>query len=188
MKLFEIKNWTLHVSEEAWGITSFNKLLKRDKTKEKEIAMKEMLFIYFFCDIRSDYLAMEEDVRINEIKHDIGLPDKWTIDKHIQEAMDVYMKHDSVLETLYRQTLKATTAVGKYLENAEALLAERDRYDKPVNDISKITMAIQKVPKLMSDLKSAYKEVVKEKEDTDNKKKGSKAFNTFEEGLNIGDE
>jgi hypothetical protein len=185
MKLFEMKNWVLIVSEEIWGLLPFSKILKRDKSKEKEIAMKEVLFIYYFCDIRSDYLTMEEDVRFLEIKHDIGLPKDWVIDSTIQEAMDIYMKHDSVLETLYRQTLKATTAVGKYLENAELLLAERDRFDKPVNDISKITMAIQKVPKLMSDLKSAYKEVVKEKEDTDNKKKGSKAFNTFEDGFGI---
>jgi hypothetical protein len=188
MKLFEMKDWKLYISEEVWGLVPFNKILKRDKTKEKEIAFKEVLFIYYFCDIRSDYLTMEEDVRLVEIKHDIGLPVGWSIDYIVQEAMDIYMKHDSVLETLYRQTLKATSAVGKYLENAEALLAERDRYDKPTNDISKITTAIQKVPKLMSDLKSAYKEVVKEKEDTDNKKKGSKAFNTFEDGLTFKDE
>lgn len=187
MKLFEIRNWQLYVSEETWGLLPFSKILKRDKSKEKEKAMKEMLFIYFYCDIRSDYLTMEEPDRFKEIKHDIGLPDSWDIDKVLQEGIDLYVKHDSVLEKLYRQTLKAVTAVGNYLENAEVLLAERDKSDKPVNDISKITTAIQRVPKLMTDLKSAYKEVVKEKEDMENKKKGSKAFNIFEE-LNFGDE
>lgn len=187
MRLFEMRNWSLIISEETWGLLPFSKILKRDKSKEKEKAMKEMLFIYFYCDIRSDYLTMEEIDRLKEIKHDIGLPEDWVIDKVIQEGIDLYVKHDSVLEKLYRQTLKAVTAVGNYLENAEVLLAERDKQDKPVNDISKITTAIQKVPKLMSDLKSAYKEVVKEKEDLENKKKGSKAFNVFEE-LNFGDE
>ena len=35
----------------------------------------------------------------------------------------------------------------------------------------------------MADLKAAYKEVVKEQEDNENKKKGSKSFNTFEDGF-----
>ena len=188
MKLFEIKNWQLVVSEEVWGLLPFNKILKRDKSKEKEKAMKEMLFLYFYCDIRSDYLAMKEADRIDEIKHDIGLPDNWVIDSVIEEAIALYVNHDTVLEKLYRQTLKAVAAIGDYLENAETLLSERDVRGNPVNDISKITTAIQRVPKLMTDLKSAYKEVVKEKEDIENKKKGSKSFNLFEDNLDFGNE
>ena len=54
---------------------------------------------------------------------------------------------------------------------------------KVVTDIAKITASVQKVPKLMSDLKAAYIEVVKEQEDKDNRQKGSKTFNIFEDGL-----
>ena len=183
MKLFEIKNWELVASEESWGLLPFKKILTRDKSKEKEIAMKEMMFIYFYCDIRSDYLAMKESDRIEEIKKDVGLSKSWKIDSALQEAIDTYSKFQSPLETLYKQTLNATAAIGEYLDNAKALLAERDASGRPVNDISKITTAVKSVPKLMSDLKAAYKEVVKEKEDLDNKKKGSRSFNTFEEGL-----
>ncbi len=183
MKLFEIKNWELVVSEEAWGLLPFKKILDRDKGKDKETAIKELLFIYFFCDIRSDYLAMKEVDRIPEIKKDVGLKDSWKIDSCIQEALDLYSKFQSPLETLYKQTLNATAAIGEYLDNSKALLSERDASGRPVNDISKITTAVKSVPKLMADLKAAYKEVVKEKEDLDNKKKGSKSFNTFEEGL-----
>jgi len=186
MKLFEFKNWKLTVSEEAWGLLPFKKILDRDKTKEKENALKEMLFIFFWSDIRSNYINMPDSQKLEEIKKDVGLSSKWKKDSVINEAITLYEKlGQSVIETLYKQSLKGAQAVGNYLENSEALLYERDNNGKPVNDISKITTALQKVPNLMKDLKNAYKEVVREREDNDNKKKGSKQFNTFEDGLTL---
>lgn len=185
MKLFEIVNKEVQVSDEAWTLLAFKKLRDRDKTKYKETALKEMAFIYYYCDIRSDYLANPPKEREALIRKDVGLPAKWKIDSAIKAAMDVYSQNDTVIEKLYRQTLKAVTAIGDYLENTQALLAERDARGVPVYDIAKISASVQKVPKLMSDLQSAYKQVVKEKEDMANKKKGSQSFNTFEDGLGI---
>lgn len=183
MKLFEMKNWNLHVSEEAWGFLPFKKILTRDKTKDKTTALKEILFVYFYCDIKSDYLLMDEDTRAEEIKKDIGLPDKWSKDKIIDDAILFYTDRTvSVIESLYRDAVQAAKAIGKYLRNTEELLDERDSSGKPVYDISKITASVQKVPKLMDDLNNAFEKVVKEKEATD-KQKGSKKFNLFEDGL-----
>lgn len=184
MKLFKIEKWSLFLEEEVWGFSAFNKLLKRDKTKEKEIALKEMLFVYFYTDVKSDYLHMQDEEKLIEIKKDIGLPVKWKLDKDILDAIELYKKlSHTVIEQLYLQSLKSAAAIGDYLENSAELLAERDNNGRPVNDISKITMAVQKIPKLMGDLKAAYKEVVKEQEDNENKKKGSKSFNIFEDGF-----
>ena len=185
MRLFEFKNWQLTVSEEAWGLSAFNKLLKRDKSKQKEVANAEMLFIYYYCDVKSDYMVMDEETRLKELKHDIqGLPDNWEYDDDMKKAVETYAKFETITERLYRQTYKGATAVGDYLENTAELLAERDVHGKPVTDIAKITTAMGRMPKLMTDLKSAYKEVVKEQEDTENKKKGAKNFNMFEDGFN----
>ena len=186
MKLVEFKNWVLIVSEEAWGLTPFNKILKRDKSKDKEIALKEMLFIFYYCDIRYYYVQIDEDLRYNEIKSDIGLPDKWVMDDLIKEGIEMYEKNtQSVIEKLYKQSLKAASDIGDYLEGSKKLLDERDKLGKPTSDISKITTALSKIPKLMADLKSAYKEVVKEQEDLAGKKKGAKEFNIFERGLEL---
>lgn len=186
MKLFGLKGWNLTVSEEAWGLVPFQKILKRDKGKDKETALKEMLFIYFFCDVRSNYLHMDEVTRENEIKHDIGLPEKWSVDSIIRGAIDFYNeKSKSVIQQLYEDTLMSAQAIGSYLRDTENLLKERDSQGKPVYDITKITNANEKVPKLMANLKEAYREVIKESEDNDNKKKGSRSFNTFEDGLTL---
>jgi len=184
MKLFELKNWQLSVSEETWGLSPFKTLLDRDKSKEKEVALAELMYIYHFCDIRSDYNSMSEENRKKELRKDIsGLPKNWKVDKSVQIAIDFYNSHETIIQRLYKQTSKAAGDVGDYLENTRELLDERDLQGKIVTDINKITQSIQRIPKLMADLKSAYKEVVKEQEDLNNKKKGSKSFNTFEDGL-----
>lgn len=185
MKLFEMKNWELTVREEAWGLAPFAKILKRDRTKDKSKAMKDMLFIWLFCDIKSDFQYLtDENERAEVIKKEINLPSSWTVDAAIKTGIDCYRKHSTtVIQKLYMNSLVSAQAIGNYLSNTEALLAERDSYGKPIYDIAKITASVQKVPKLMSDLKAAYKEVVKEQEDMDNRNKGSRKMNMFEDGL-----
>lgn len=184
MKLFKIEKWQLCVSEEAWGLLPFKEILDRDISKGKEKAMKELLFVFYFADVKSNYLHMVEDIRTEEIKKDIGLPKEWVPDEAVKNAIEFYTtRSQSVIQELYTQSLKAASAIGNYLSKADELLEERDMQGKPVNDISKITTAVQKVPTLMRDLKAAYKEVIREQEDNENKQKGSQKFNTFEDGL-----
>lgn len=182
MKLFIMKGWDLQVTEEAWGISAFKTLLDRDKSKEKQICIKEMSFIYFFCDIKSDFLILPENERADGIKSEIGLPNKWKVDKDIEEAIRVYKKYSqTTIQRLYQQALKSAQDVGNYLEKTDELLEERDERGKPVIDIAKITTSLQRIPKLMTDLKSSYKEVVKEQEDMEGKKKGSRTMGMFED-------
>ena len=186
MKLFEMKNWQLEVSEEVWGLVPFQKLLKRDKTKNKTRANAEVLFIWFYCDIKSDYQLIAKDDRADELSKDIaGLPKGWKPDKVVWEAVDYYNKFKTVIETLYEGAMISATDIGEYLSHTKALLAERDVHGKPVYDIAKITGSVQKVPKLMQDLKIAFKEVVKEQQDNEDRSKGSKKFAIFEQGLQI---
>lgn len=184
MKLFKITGWELVVSEEAWGLLPFKRLLERDKTKEKEVALKEALFVYFYCDIKSNYLLFDKETRISEIKSDIGLGKDWEMDDAIEDACNLYLKlNQSIIEKLYLQSLHSAEAIGNYLENTAELLKERGNDGKPIYDISKITTANERIPKLMTNLKLAYKEVVKEREDNENRKKGARKFNMFEDGI-----
>ena len=185
MKLVEFKNYELTVPEEVWGLKTFKKLLDRDKTKHKVNATKEMLFIFHYCDIRSDFQhILDDEEKIKEVKKEAGLKDSWKIDKDVQAAIDLYKKLSiSVIEQLYLNSIKSASDVSNYLANTKTLLEERDANDKPVYDISKITTSLGKIPKLIADLKDAYKEVVKEKETLEGKSKGSRKFNMFEDGF-----
>lgn len=179
-----MKNYNLTLQEEVWGLAPFKKLLTRDKTKGKEVAHAEMLFIYFFCDAKSDYLVMNEEDRLSELKKDIaGLPKKWEPDADVKAAIDFYLKHETVIEKLYKSSVKSATDVSEYLENTDKLLKERNSQGNPVTDVAKIANTLSKIPKIMSDLKASYKELVKEQESLEGKKKGSREFNLYEDGL-----
>lgn len=185
MKLFELKNGDLSVDPAVYGLIPFKNILKKDKSRNKETALKEMLFIYYYTDIRSFYLIMSNlDERASEIRKDIGLPEDWKIDKVIQEAINFYESRSlTVIGKLYKNSLKAANDISEYLTMTDVLLAERDDKGKPVNDISKITMAITKVKGIMQDLKAAEKEVLKEQKELEGRTKGSKTMSIFEEGL-----
>ena len=74
MRLFEFKEYVLTVREEVWGLSPFKKILKRDKTRTKELALKEVLFVYYFCDIKSNYMIMSDlAIREEEIRKDLEL-------------------------------------------------------------------------------------------------------------------
>ena len=127
MKLFEMKNNDLQTNEALWGLLPFKALLKRDKSRQKEIAFKEVLFIYFYCDIRSDYVYITDNtLRAKEIQKDVGLPPEWKIDKILQEAIDMYeSKTITPVGKLYKSSLKSADDISNYLESTDELLKER---------------------------------------------------------------
>lgn len=185
MKLFKIKNWQVQVEEEVWTLQPFKVLLDRDKTKDKEIAMKEMAFIYHFSDVKSDYVYIgDKDDRESEIKKDIGLPKKWKADSKIKAAIDFYIERSvTPSERLYKAGVKSANDIATYLNNTGVLLAERDEKGKPVNTINSITGALKGIPDIMKNLSNSYKALIKEKEDLENKSKGSQQMGMFENGL-----
>ena len=187
MNLFTLKDWVLTVSDEAWALLPFKKILKRDKNRNKDIANKEMLFIYYYSDIKSDYQIISNDKeREIEIKKDIGLPDNWKIDLVIQEAVDFYNSRSlTVKSKLYKNALKAANDVSDYLAKTDELLNERDANGKPTTDITKITNAIKSIKGIMVDLKAAEIEVLREQEELQGKRKGSREMGLFEQGLNF---
>lgn len=185
MKFFEMVNWELKLREEVWTLDSFNKILKRDKTKNKSKAFKEMAFIYHYTDIRSTYSIIDdEEQRIDEIKKDIALPSDWKKDKVIDEAIDMYKKHSvTITNKLYEDAVMSANAIGSYLRNTDALLSERDDNGKAVTTVSTITSALNQVNKLIKELKILEKEVIKEEKELEGRTKGSKTLSIFEDGL-----
>lgn len=186
MNLFNLKDYTLSVQDEAWSLTPFKKILKRDKSRDKDKATKEMLFIYYYCDIKSDYLIIEPSSRILEIVKDINLPSDWKVDSVMQEAMDFYEdKSLTVIGKLYRNALMAANDISEYLTKTKQLLEERDERGKPVTTLTTIVGGISKIKTVMQDLKAAEKELIKERIETEGKMKGQQTMGMFEGGLNI---
>lgn len=187
MRLFELKDKVLTVREEVWALLPFKKILKRDKSRNKDMATKEVEFIFFFSDIKSDYLIIiDEKLRTEEIKSDLGLDDNWKVDEVIKEAIAFYEKHSiTVIEKLYRSALISANETSEYLESTGDLLRERTDKGGTVTTLPMIMAAQKTLPDIMKNLKAAEKEVLKEKVEMEGRMKGSKQMGMFESGLNI---
>ena len=185
MNGFLLKEYVLTVEDNMWGLLPFKKILKRDKSRDKDRALKEMLFIYYYSDIKSDYLIIDSKFRIEEIKKDIGLPEDWRIDSVLQEAIDFYEERSlTVVGKLYKNALAAANDISEYLTKTKELLEERDERGKPVTTLTTIVGGISKIKTVMQDLKAAEKELIKERIETEGKMKGKQTFGLFENGLN----
>jgi hypothetical protein len=186
MKIFEMHDYNLDVAPEAWGLLPFKAVLKKDKSRNKETAFKEMLFIYYYLDIRSDYMYILNDkVREKEIVKDIGLPDDWEIGSHVEDAMEFYKKFITPVQKLYKSSLKSADDISKYLEKTGELLEERNDKGGTVTTLPMITTSLKSVPSIMRDLKAAYKEVLAEQKELEGRTKGSRTMGLFEDGLVI---
>ena len=188
MNGFTLRDYVLTVEDNMWGLIPFKKILKRDKSRDKDRALKEMLFIYYYSDIKSDYLIIDSKFRIEEIKKDIGLPEDWRVDSVLQEAIDFYEERSlTVVGKLYKNALVAANDISEYLTKTKELLEERDERGKPVTTLTTIVGGISKIKVVMQDLKAAEKELIKEKIETEGRMKGQQAFGLFENGLNYED-
>ena len=184
MNGFLLKDYVLTVEDNMWGLIPFKKILKRDKSRDKDRALKEMLFIYYYSDIKSDYLIIDSKFRIEEIKKDIGLPEDWKIDSVLQEAIDFYEERSlTVVGKLYKNALVAANDISDYLTKTKDLLEERDDKGKPVTTLTTIVGGISKIKTVMQDLKAAEKELIKERIETEGKMKGKQSMGMFELGL-----
>ena len=186
MNGFILKDGVLTVEDQLWGLAPFKKILKRDKSRDKEKALKEMLFIYYYCDIKSNYLIINIKDRESELVKDIQLPDGWKIDDTIQEAIDFYIQRSTtVLGKLYRNAMTACDDISEYLTLTKDLLEERDERGKPVTTLTTIVGGISKIKVVMQDLKAAEKELIKERIETEGRMKGQQSMGMFEGGLNF---
>jgi hypothetical protein len=186
MNGFIMKDGVLTVEDQLWALSPFKKILKKDKSRNKDLALKEMSFIYFYIDIKSDYLIITNDmIRKNEIKKDVDLPLDWEIDTLIEEAISFYEKRSiTVLEKLYRSALISANATSEYLEMTAELLRERTDKGATVTTLPMIVSAQKTLPDIMKNLKAAEKEVLKERIETEGRMKGSRTMGMYEEGLN----
>lgn len=166
MNLFEIVNNNVTWSPQALMIKAFRVIWDADDSEDKEMANKELAFIYYMADERSDFMhILDTDERIDEIKKFIDLPDSWAGNrKELVRAVHYYEQLSVTTSTkLLQSTRLILQKISSFLDNVD--MNERDeRTKKPIHDIAKITASVDKIPKLIKAINEIEKEVIKEKE------------------------
>lgn len=179
MKLFKYEGYKITISEEALLLKPFKAIWKRDKSANKEKALSELGFIYFFCDIRSDYqYIVDEEVRMASIKEGEGMPDDWTPDNIVLEAMQFYNTFKSTSALLLEDTRYAVDKLRKVLREID--ITQTDDRGKPIYTLNTITATIKQVPSLVKDLDEAEKAIAKEIAQSD-KVRGAQSKSIYED-------
>lgn len=181
MNLFQMKNYKLEISPEAYTLEPFKKIWDRDKSKYKETALSELAYIYFMCDYKSDFMnILDEDKRSLEIIKVNSLNDKWKPDKIIKDGIQLYKSRiESItLKMLYdaRHAIERLSTYIRDIRFEENEIDERTGEIKPKHDIKKFVDTIKQIPQVVQALKLLEEEVKKETETSDqlrgNRKKG----------------
>lgn len=177
IKLFKYEGYKIVISEEAFALKPFRQIWQRDKTVNKEKALMELGFIYFFCDPRSDYqFLVDDNERLEAIKEGEGLPAKWEPDKVLKEAMDFYMSFKPISALLLEDT---RFMVNKYRKR----LRSQEFDELEVRELKEVGALIKQIPSLVKDLDEAEKALNSEMRNS-GKMRGQGEKTIFEDGLN----
>ena len=179
MKLFQLdESYNVIFEPQVALIKQFAALIKRDRTKTKTQASKELAFVFFYCDIKSDYMIhTDPTIRQKSIMADLGIKDSWKIDGKIEDAIKFY---ESMSQSITSTILKDSTYVAAKLS---AKMREAvDEEDLDIGDMDKLLNGIKKMPDVISSLQKAEQAVLKEIQEEQGRL-GSKEKAIFEDGF-----
>jgi len=118
--LIEITNGVLTISPEALVIKEFKKIWSRDKTKNKDKALKELAYIYHSTDYQSIYRNYHIDTRDVKIKLDIFDDREHKVDIEVIKAMDKYKELQTTISMqLLEDVETGFTKLRDYFKDAD---------------------------------------------------------------------
>lgn len=182
LKLFNYDAFKIVISPEAFALKPFRMIWNRDRTVDKEKAIQELGYIYFFCDPRSDYQYItDEEERKKSIMEGEGLSN-WKPDKVVIEAMEFYKSFKSMAALLLEDTRFAVDKLRTQIRGLD--LNEKDNNGKPLYTLNTITSTIKLIPSLARDLSEAEKALNSEVIDI-TRKRGGEDKTLMEDDINI---
>ncbi len=182
MKLIEFKDYRLNISDEAFLVKPIRKLFNSDRSVNKENFFKQMSYLYFMIDPRSDYsYIIDESERAQAIIEQEGLETKFKPSKELLEAMEIYKKLTTTTSTMLLQDTRiAVDKVRQFLRDVD-LNAVDAKTGRPIYTVSSVTTAIKQIPQLAKDLMETEKLVAKEIEEQGRARGGNDKKKLFED-------
>ncbi len=181
MKLLEFKDYRLNISDEAFLVKPIRRLFNADRSVNKENFFKQMSYLYFMIDPRSDYsYIIDDDERAQAIIEQEGLESKFKPSKELLEAMEIYRKLTTTSSTMLLQDTRiAVDKVRQFLRDVD--LNATDDKGRPIYTVSSVTTAIKQIPQLAKDLMETEKLVTKEIEEQGRARGGNEKKKLFED-------
>lgn len=165
MPFIEFKDYNIIVSPEALVLKPLSALWKRDKTKDKVNALRDIGYIYHVYDPGSDYrksIINEED-RIAKVKKDMGFDPSWVPDKVMKEAIEFYVDQPFMNSDEMKALDTAMTSLEKIRNLCEDIdLAEEEDPLKAAKTLADLTKLIPGLVTVIKDAKNALHDSIME--------------------------
>lgn len=183
MQLFQLINYSVTFDPITMTLKVFSDILKKNKGDE-EMTLKELSFVWFFCDMRSDYISIiDEDDREEAIREGVALPANWRKSDEVIKAIEFYRENSRTPSSgLYDASIAAANFVENQLKRPQELLEKIDAKGQYVYKLDSITKMLKDLPDIMKKLHEARTQVVKEAE-ANGGLKGGKEKAVFEDGI-----
>lgn len=180
--LFKIEDKIVQPTEEVLLISPFKEIWERDKSKGKEIALKEFAFIEFTVSLLASnpYKGYSESIRDSIVQQDIFKDIEWKPDKLIEEGkkkFENFQKDGSQSYTLYKSAVAAKDKLVNFLNEID--INERNfKTGMPIYKPKELTSALLDVDKVIASL-DVLKKKVEEELFESTKVKGQKEISIF---------
>lgn len=183
MKLFELDDtYTVNFNPEIFLIEDFRKL--RDSRKKNiELIYKELGFIFFFCDLKSDFQFQTNKVlREEDVKKQVGLDEKWKPDDLVLACMKTYKYLSQTVSSRLLESIYITVDKIKFQLEGIDLNERHPTTNVPIWNIKQISDTAKSFPSLMESIRQAEKEYIKGQEENE-KLRGDKIKTLYEDGI-----
>lgn len=158
MRLFRYEGYSLSISEEALCLKPFRAIWTRDKSEKKERAIMELGYVYFMCDVRSDYqYIIDPEERSKAIKEGEGFRPSWKPDGTVQEAMKLYSSFKTTSSLLLEDTRAMVDGYRVKLREMTTNMSDLD-----VKEVKELGAIIKQIPSMVKDLDEAEKAITRE--------------------------
>ena len=183
MKAFQLdRNYNLEVSPDTLVLGPFKDIIDRDKSKDKELGKKELLYIYHMEDPRSDFSdIMDNDYKKLQIITNIRFPKGWVEDKIIITGRKFYKERQETMAIrLYKACKIAVDKIEEFFTNFD--INERDEKGKPIFNINQINSVIKEIGTTIDNLEK-LEQKVKRDLSVKNNVRGNKNKSLYEDGI-----
>jgi len=183
MKLVSIINYNLVVADTALLIRPIRELFLLDKSPKKENFYRQMSYLYFVYDPRSDYYYMNEEDRKKKTIKQEGLPDNFKPSKKLEEVIELYVTdlNKNAALMLLQDTQDGFNKLRQYIKDMD--FDAEDEKGKPKYSLSSIISALKQIPSMAEDFNKAQKSIEKDLEEKERARGGNDNLTVFEDGL-----
>ncbi|MGL6108269.1 MAG: hypothetical protein ACRC0V_07775 [Fusobacteriaceae bacterium] len=164
--LFEIEEKRVYPKAEILLVNPFKEIWDRDKSKNKETAIKELSYAEFMTSmLRSNpFREYAEDRKEVEIKQVLNIPKDWKGDSKLQLVIDKLEEIQTEGSVTYRYWKSNKTVIEKLIEffNNIDVNERNPKTSAPIYKPADITKAITDSEKVLISITTAKKKVEEE--------------------------